>query len=92
VTVHVVVRPGLRLVGAHASDDTARLGATVTIAMVLPPSVAVSVTVWDAATVPAVAVNVVDVVLAGTVTEAGAGNAVVLFDESTTALPPARAG
>jgi hypothetical protein len=92
VTVHVVATPGLRLAGAHASDDTARLGATVTVAVVLPPSVAVSVTVWDAATVPALAVNVVDVVLAGTLIEAGTGNAVVLFDEIPTVLPPVRAG
>ena len=90
--MHVVATPGLRLAGAHARDDTARLGTTVTIVVVLPPSVAVSVAVWDAATVPALAVNVVDVVLAGTVIEAGTGNAVVLFDEIPTVLPPARAG
>ena len=80
------------LAGVHASDDTLGAGVTVTVAVVLPPSVAVTVTAWVAATVPAVAVNVVDVVLAGTVTEPGTGNAAALFDESPTAVPPARAG
>jgi hypothetical protein len=92
VTVHVVLAPDVTLEGAHARDETLGPGVTVTVAVVLPPSVAVTVTVWDVATVPAVAVNVVDVVLAGTVTEAGTSNAVVLFDEIPTVLPPARAG
>jgi hypothetical protein len=92
VTVHVVATPGLTIAGAHESDDTARLGVTVTVAVVFPPSVAVSVTAWDAATELAVAVNVVDIVPAGTVNEAGTGKAVALLDASATALPPARAG
>jgi hypothetical protein len=45
VTVHVVAAPELRLAGAHASDDTLVTGMTVTVAVVLPPSVAVTVTV-----------------------------------------------
>jgi hypothetical protein len=45
VTVHVVGTPGVRLVGAHASDDTLVMGVTVTVAVVLPPKVAVTVTV-----------------------------------------------
>jgi len=36
------------------------------------------------ATAPAVAVNVADVAAAGTLTEAGTGNAVALLDESAT--------
>jgi len=38
--------------------------------------------------VPEVAVNVADVVPADTVTDAGTGSAVVLVEESVTALPP----
>jgi hypothetical protein len=91
VTVHVVAPPGLRLVGLQTSDDTAGFGVTVTVAVVLPPSVAVRVTVCDVETEPAVAVNVVEVVVAGTVTDAGTGSAVVLFEESVTVLPPAGA-
>jgi hypothetical protein len=45
VTVHVVDVPEVTLVGAHARDVTAGLGVTMTTAVVLPPSVAVSVTV-----------------------------------------------
>jgi len=45
VTVHVVTAPGLRLAGAHATDDTLVTGVTVTVPVALPPSVAVTVTV-----------------------------------------------
>jgi hypothetical protein len=45
VTVHVVDAPDVTLVGAHASEDTEGLGVTVTVPVVLPPSVAVTVTV-----------------------------------------------
>jgi hypothetical protein len=45
VTVHVVAAPGVRLGGAHASDDTLVMGVTVTVAVMFPPSVAVTVTV-----------------------------------------------
>jgi hypothetical protein len=92
VIVQVVAAPGARLTGAHASDDTVALGVTVIVAVVLPPSVAVIVTVWDVPTVPAVAVNVVELVVAGTVTDAGTGKAALLSDESVTVLPPAGAG
>ena len=44
--VHVVEPPVIRLAGVHASDDTAGLiGETVTVAVALPPSTAVTVTV-----------------------------------------------
>ena len=92
VTVHVVVAPDATLAGAHASVDTARLGATVTVAVVLPPRLAVIVTVWGIATDPAVGVNVVVVVPAGTVMDAGTGSAVELLDASVTRPPPERAG
>jgi hypothetical protein len=45
VIVQLVVAPGVRLAGVHASAETLGLGATVTVAVVLPPSVAVTVTV-----------------------------------------------
>jgi len=62
------------------------LKVTVTVVVMLPPSVAVSVTVCGAETVPAVAVNVVDVVAAATVTDAGIASAVALFDARATTL------
>ena len=43
VTVHVVAAPEVKLVGLHTSEDTARLGVTVTVAVALPPSVAVTI-------------------------------------------------
>jgi hypothetical protein len=88
VTVHVVLAPDVTLEGAHATDETLGPGVTVTVAVVLPPSVAVTMTVWGAATEPPVAVNVADVAVAGTATEAGTGSAVVLLETSVTVLPP----
>jgi branched-subunit amino acid aminotransferase/4-amino-4-deoxychorismate lyase len=92
-TVQVVEAPDVKLAGVHASEDTPGLLllVTVTAPVALAPSVAVTVTVWDVATEPAVAVNVVEFVVAGTVAEAGTGNAVMLFDDSATILPPAGA-
>ena len=52
------------------------------------PAVAVRVTVWGVAPEAAVAVNVADVELAGTVTEPGTGSAAALLDESVTMRPP----
>jgi hypothetical protein len=89
--VHVVVAPDVTLVGLQTSDDMPRAGVTVTVAMVLPPSVAVTVTVSEAATEPAVAVKVAVVALAGTVSEAGTGNAAGLFDARATVLLAASA-
>jgi hypothetical protein len=90
--MQVVGAPEVMLVGVQTSEDTDGLGATVTEAVVLPPSVAVSVTVWAAASAAAVAVNVVEFVAAGTVTDAGTGNTVGLSDDSATRAPPAGAG
>jgi hypothetical protein len=92
VTVHVVVAPDGRLAGAHASDETLGLGGvTVTVAVLLAPSVAVTATVCAVATNAAVALNVAEFVAAATVTEAGMGSAVVLFEASATVLPLAGA-
>ncbi len=44
-TVQVVVDPDVTLAGAHVSVWTAGLGVTVTVAVVLPASAAVTVTV-----------------------------------------------
>jgi hypothetical protein len=90
VTVQVVGAPEVRLVGLQTSEDTTGLaaGTTVTVAVVLPPSVAVRVTVWLVATDPAVAVKVAEDVVAATGTDAGTGSAVGLFEDNVTVLPP----
>lgn len=92
MTVHVVVAPDATLAGAHASADRFGAGATVTVAVRLPPSVAVTVTVWEVVTTPAVAVNVADVAPAGTTAEVGTGSTAVVLDASPTVLPPVGAG
>ena len=43
--MHVVMAPAVTLVGLQTSEVTARLGATVNVAVVLAPRVAVTVTV-----------------------------------------------
>jgi hypothetical protein len=43
--VQEVTTPDITLAGAHASDATRGVGVTVTVAVALPPSVAVNVTV-----------------------------------------------
>jgi len=43
--VHVAEAPEVTLAGLHASEVTARLGVTVTVAVALPPSVAVTIAV-----------------------------------------------
>jgi hypothetical protein len=92
VTVHVVDTPETTLVGAQPNDDTVGpIGTTLTVAVALPPNVAVSVTDWVVWTAPAVAVNVADVVPDDTVTDGGTGSAAVLLDASVIALPPAGA-
>jgi hypothetical protein len=88
--VHVVDAPDVMPVGLQTSDDTLRLGVTVTVAAVLAPSVAVTVAVCGAATEAPVARNVPDGEPAGTVTDAGTGNA-ALFELSATTPPPAGA-
>lgn len=91
VTVHVVAAPDVRLVGLQTTEDTLGGAATVTDVLALPPKVAVSTTIWDVATAPAVAVNAADVAPAGTVMVAGDGSTEGLFEASATVLPPAGA-
>jgi len=86
--VHAVETPDITLGGAHAIAETRRIGVTVTVAVAVPPSVAINVAVCEAATEPPVTVNVADVAAAGTVTDAGAGSAAVLLDDRATRLPP----
>ena len=84
----MVVAPALTLLGLQASAVTST-GAT-RFKVVLcdaPFSVAVMVAVWLVVIVPTVALKVVDVLLAGTVTEVETGNAELLL-ESATLLPP----
>ena len=86
VAVQVALALDPRLVGAHV-NPVSNTGATSEIAAVcaLPFNVAVSVAVWLAAIVPAVAVNVAVVLPDATVTEAGTVNAAALLDSVTVA-------
>ena len=86
--MQVVLAPELTLVGLQASEET-RVGA-IRFTVVLwdePFSEAVMVAVWFVVIVPTVALKVVDVLPAGTVTEAATGSAALLL-ESPTVLPP----
>ena len=72
VTVQLEVAPEATELGAHDKLDTAGGGGfTVTEAVAVPFNVAVTVTVWLLATVPAVAVKFAVVAPAATVTDAG---------------------
>lgn len=75
LTVHVLLRPPATLDGLHAREESAGVveaGRTVMIAVfVVPFKLAVTVAVWVAVTVPALALNVAEDAPAGTVTEAG---------------------
>jgi len=84
----VVDAPEFTLLGLHASAET-RVGAIRLNVAVLeePLSVAVTVADWFVVMVATVAVNVAAVLLAGTVTDAATGSAVLLL-ESATVLPP----
>jgi hypothetical protein len=87
-TVQVLAAPEVNVVGVQASE--VRLtGAARLIAAVLdtPLRVAVSVALCVLVMVPAVALNVVEVDAAGTVTEVGAVSRVLLSDSVTT-VPP----
>jgi len=75
----------------HVPLTCAGLSVTLTVAVVLPPRVAVSVIVCGVVTIPAVAVNVVEVVLDATVTKAGTDITLGLLDDSATKPPPVRA-
>ena len=88
MTVQVVEALELTLVGLQVRAET-RVGATrVKLAVWEAPfSVPVTVADWVVVTVPAVAAKVVEVLFAGTVTDAGTVNAVLLL-ESPTVVPP----
>ena len=84
----MVEAPELTLVGLQASVETS-VGATrLRVALCeLPLKEAVTVAVCVVVMVPRLAVNVAEVLLAGTVIDAGTVNAVLLL-ESPTVLPP----
>ena len=86
--MQVVEAPELTLVGLQAKLET-RVGVIrLRVAFCeLPLRLAVTVAVWVVVMVPRLAVNVAEVLLAGTVTDAGTVNAVLLL-ESPTVLPP----
>ena len=86
--MQVVEAPEFTLVGLHASAET-RVGATrLRVALCeLPLRLAVTVAVCVVVMVPRLAVKVAEVLFAGTVTDAGTVNAVLLL-ESPTVLPP----
>jgi hypothetical protein len=87
-TVQLAAAPELTLVGLQASAET-RVGATrLKVALWDEPlRLAVTVAVCVVVMVPRLAVKVAEVLLAGTVTDAGTVNAVLLL-ESPTVLPP----
>jgi hypothetical protein len=88
VTVQVVDAPEFTLVGLQARAETSMGAARLKVVLWEARfRVAVMVADWVVVIVPTVAVKVVEVLLAGTVTDAGTVSAVLLL-ESATALPP----
>jgi hypothetical protein len=91
VIVQLVTAPEFRLVGLHASDDGVRGwdGTRLMVAVCDAPfRLAVKAAVWLAAIFPAVAVNVVEVAFAGTVTVAAGTGSMLLLLARPTAVPP----
>ena len=87
----MVAAPELTLVGLQTRAETSVGAIRLRFAVCEAPfSVAVMAAGWVVVNVPAVAVKVVDVLLAGTVADAGRDSAVLLL-ESPTVLPPAGA-
>ena len=88
MTVQAVEAPELMLVGLQARAET-WVGATRLKVAVWdePLRVAVTVAVWVVVMVPRLAVKVAEELLAGTATDAGTVNTVLLL-ESPTVLPP----
>jgi hypothetical protein len=96
ITVHVAAPPGARLDGLHATEVVSTTGAVmvgvnVTFAVrEAPLKVAVTVALWFVVTEAAVAVKVVEVDPAGTVTNAGTVRLPALLVR-VTVVPPAGA-
>ena len=87
VIVQVVDEPELTLAGLQVKPDTAGATKLTLVTCEAPFRTAVIVALWFAVTTPALAVNVVELLFAATVTDAGTVSA-ALFDEIATALPP----
>ena len=88
VTVQVLVPPVPRVAGVHDTElTTTAVASEIDAVRVLPFNAAVSVAVWSAAIVPAVAVKVAVVDPAATATDPGTVSAAVLLD-SVTVPPP----
>jgi hypothetical protein len=85
LTVQVVEAPELTL-GLHARAETAGATRLKVVLWEAPFRVAVVVAVWLVVIVPTVAVKVVKVPFAGTVTDAGTVSAVLLPESPTTVL------
>ena len=84
----MVDAPEFTLVGLQARAETSMGAARLKVVLWEARfRVAVMVADWVVVIVPTVAVKVVEVLLAGTVTDAGTVSAVLLL-ESATALPP----
>ena len=84
----MVDAPEITLVGLQARAETSMGAARLKVVLWEARfRVAVMVADWVVVIVPTVAVKVVEVLLAGTVTDAGTVSAVLLL-ESATALPP----
>ena len=88
MTVQVVELPEVKLVELQARDETSMGATRLKVALWEAPfSVPVMVADCVVVIVPTVAVKVVEVLLAGTVIDAGTVSAALLL-ESATALPP----
>ena len=88
MTVQVVDAPEFTLVGLHARAETSVGAIKVNVAVCEEPlRVAVRVADWVVVMAAAVAEKVAEELLAGTVTDAATGSAVLLL-ESATELPP----
>jgi hypothetical protein len=91
VTEQVVVAPELTLVGLQARVETSAGATRLKVAVWEAPfRVAVMVADWFVVIVARLALKVVEVLLAGTVTDVGTVSAALLL-ESATVLPPVAA-
>ncbi len=88
MTVQVLEAFALMLLGLHTTPETNICATKLKLADWEEPfNVAVMVADWFVVIVATVALNVAEVLLAGTVTDAPTGRAVLLLD-SPTVLPP----